>query len=74
MEMIFIFTMSMKNKKGDETMKRLSAFRRYVILDTFMYGLRLVCYSDYKNNSLLKAHPVIAIGTIRQLKKAGHIA
>ncbi len=54
-------------------MKRLSVVRRYVILDSIMFGLRLVRYSDYKNNSLLKSHPVIAIGTIRQLKKWGHL-
>ena len=54
-------------------MKRLSVVRRYIILDTILYGLRLIRFRDYKTNNLLKAHPVVAIGTIRQLKKAGYV-
>lgn len=47
--------------------------RRYVILDSFVSGLRIISYKEYMQNPILQCHDVVAMGTKRQLKKMGWI-
>ena len=52
-------------------MKRLCSLRKYVIIDGLLVSNRLVTLRDYQSNPILQCHPVLAIGTLRQLKKRG---
>lgn len=52
-------------------MKILYWFKKYVVIDGLLVGNRLVPLSDYKRNPILQCHPILAQGTVRQLKKMG---
>lgn len=47
----------------------------YIIVDTIFNGYTVLTLKEYnhKHNSLIRLHPVIAKGTIKQLMKQGFL-